>query len=207
MTRLDDTEDHGQAGFTLAEMLVALALLGLMSAFALTSLNTLGEVKRVEARIDGRSDVEAVQRHLQQAIADTRVVFDSDDQAQQKISFSGTTTSLKIVTVLDDRFERGGLYLLDYSLAASELKLDYVLYRPSKSAQASKTEILLQNVASLSFRYFGPSEVGGVSQWQQNWPATDQLPLAIEVTVGFPPGDTRKWQPMVISLASSSSSS
>jgi type II secretion system protein J len=207
VTRPDETEGHSQSGFTLAEMLVALALLGLMSAFALTSLNTLGAVKRVEARIDGRSDVEAVQRHLQQAIADTRVVFDSDDQAQQKINFSGTPVSLKIVTVLDDRFERGGLYRLDYSLAASDLKLDYAVYRPSKSAQASKTEILLQNVASLSFRYFGPAELGGIPQWQQSWPVVDQLPLAIEVTVGFPPGDTRKWQPLIIPLASSSSSS
>ncbi len=204
MTRPDETEGHDQSGFTLAEMLVALALLGLMSAFALTSLNTLGEVKRVEARIDGRSDVEAVQRHLQQIIADTRVVFDSDDLGQQKISFSGTPSSLKIITVLDDRFERGGLYRLDYSFAASELKLDYALYRPLKSARASKTEILLQNVASLSFRYFGPAENGGVSQWQKSWSTADQLPLAIEVTVGFPPGDTRKWPPLVIPLASSS---
>jgi hypothetical protein len=41
-------------------------------------------------------------------------------------------------------------------------------------------------------------------QWQNSWPVSDQLPLAIEVTVRFPSGDTRKWPPLVIPLASSS---
>jgi general secretion pathway protein J len=197
-------EANGQGGFTLAEMLVALALLGLMSAFALTSINTLGEVRRVEARIDGRGDVEAVQRHMQQAIADTRVIFDSDDQNVEKISFAGTATSLKIATVLDDRFERGGLYRLNYGLADSELRLSYALVRPLKSAKPDEMEVLLGNVSSLSFRYFGPAGDDGALQWQNSWPVSDQLPLAIEVTVRFPSGDTRKWPPLVIPLASSS---
>jgi prepilin-type N-terminal cleavage/methylation domain-containing protein len=193
-------DSSDEDGFTLVEMLVALALLGLMTVFALSSLRTLGTVRLIEARIDGRSEVEAVQRHFQQVIADARAVFDSDAQGNQKISFAGTADSLEFVTVLDDRLQRGGLYRLHYGVERNNLLLHYAFHRPVAQQAPAESEILLNNVTSINFRYLGKLPTENVLHWFDTWKLEDQMPRAVEVAVRFPQGDTRAWKMMRIAV-------
>jgi general secretion pathway protein J len=190
-------------GFTLAEMLVALAILALMSTYAIMSITTLNQVKRVEQKIDASSEVDAVQRHLQHTIADTRSIFALDAENLARLAFVGKPDTLEIVAPLNDRLERGGLYRLRYGFdpGSRQMTLGYALFRPVPVQSNLASEPLLTNVENLTFRYYGYDSSDESGEWTSAWERTDILPSAIEISARFPEGSGKVWHPLVIRIA------
>jgi prepilin-type N-terminal cleavage/methylation domain-containing protein len=196
---------HARAddGFTLVEMLVALALLGLMTAYAVGALRSLGQIARVGEDIEAAAEVEAVARHLRQTIADARAVFAPGDDDDQRLVFTGRGDRLSFVTVLNDRLERGGLYLLDYGVEADtgELTLRRRVYRPDVEAIGDAAKLrLLGNVERIEFTYCETRCVAA-SDWRNNWNIADRFPGLVRVAVRFRQGDRRQWRETVVPLA------
>ncbi len=190
-------------GFTLAEMLVALALLGLMSAYTVSSITTMSQIRRVEARLDGRATVEAVQRHIAQSVSDARIVFATDRDEIAKLVFTGTATELEVVATLNDRLERGGLYRLKYRYDPEnrQLLLSYKIFRLSDDKAPGTEEVLMSNVESIAFSYFGTLEETEKPEWKDAWERADSLPQAVSMRATFDPKDQRKWMPLTVRLS------
>jgi general secretion pathway protein J len=184
-----------QSGFTLLEMLVALSLLGLLSAFALMSLSGLSHIKRVEERVESRSDVEAARLHLRNTMADIRPVFMLAEDAKAELAFSGNTNTIAFVSVMSDQVELGGLYWIMYSLKNSDLVMNYHVFRPDVQMADGRQQVLVTDVASLSFRYLDEQAEDTEGQWSDTWSKMVVLPKAIEIMVEFKTGTDR--QPIV----------
>lgn len=171
-----------QAGFTLIETLVALALLSLMTVFATGAIVVMSRTRQVEARIAERSNMEAVERHLTQTLSDMRTLFAVGTDQNAQLVFSGESGSVSFVGLLSDRLERGGLYWLHYGVTANAVfALDYQLYRPLHRFKSGQSEDLLSNVENVSFNYFGAAKNGEPARWFNQWRRKDTLPGAISV--------------------------
>ncbi len=190
-----------QSGFTLAETLVALALLSILSVLALNAISALQSTTRVERRLDAKSEVLAARNHFSQVLSDIRPVYRVATDGQSSVAFSGVSDKLKLVTVLDDQVVKGGLYEVEYGRSGKTLQISYRLSRGPESTVGMEPHTVLDNIVDFKLRYLGTTEADAKPAWSATWTQTDQLPLAIEISVTFPEGDERTWLPLTVRIA------
>lgn len=214
MIAVEETES-GEAGFTLMELLVAIALLALMATYALNALSYMRNFDRVIGRIEHQAEVEATARHIRQTFSDTRLVFGNDEDA--RVEFDGRSDVLKLVSVLNRDLATGGLFRLRYGLRQKSgsgngeglvFTVWRELFRPIRGSEETPVEggeptILMDGVQSLKFRYFGSREPDKPPAWLESWPASETLPKLISLDVTFPAGDTRRWPQLIIPIQAS----
>lgn len=185
-----------QAGFTLAEMLVALALLSLLSIMALATLSTLRETRRIEQRIGQNDEMESVRQHFRQTFSDIRPTRRISSSGNSSLVFNGKTDAITFTTVLDDQVVTGGLYEVDYRTENGAVLFAYRLIRSEGNEIEWQRLRLLAGADSIQFRYLGAAEEGKTAVWFNSWPAGDRLPSAVEVTVRFG-NNRRSWVPLI----------
>lgn len=186
-------ERHDE-GFTLVELLVSLALLSLMTIYALNALSSLRDINRIVDRIGSQMEVEAVARHFRETISDVRPVFVMDENNAPRFLFKGSPDTLEFVSASNGERETGGLYLVRYNVdAEGTLLAERQILRDRQSMEINKV-VLLRDVAGVSFKYL--DSASAFDTWQQK----DSLPSAIEVNMAFNGRNPRKWQPALINL-------
>ena len=157
-------ERHDE-GFTLVELLVSLALLSLMTIYALNAFTSLRDINRVVDRTATQMEVEAVARHFRETIADVRPVFVMDENNAPRFLFKGSTDALEFVSAANGERETGGLYLVRYSVdAEGTLLAERRILRDRQSTEANKV-VLLRDVAGVSFKYL--DYANAFDTWQQ----------------------------------------
>lgn len=193
---------HAEAGFTLVELLVSLALLALLSAYSVGALSLVRKAERVKSDDEERAAMDAVARHFRQVIADTRVLFRVSPEGETNLIFDGQSDSLSLIAATNDELETNGLYRLSYSKSDDgDLMVERRLYRASHDpllGSAGRSLKLLDRIDAIGFRYFGSSVAGVDADWQQSWTRTDQLPQLIEISIKFEPSDSRAWPRTIV---------
>jgi type II secretion system protein J len=194
--------DDEERGFTLVETLVALALLSLMSVFAINSISAMIQLRKVETQIEEQGTIEAVERHLRQTITDTRVAFAAAPGESPKLVFSGNHHVLEIVAPVSDQLARGGLFRLSYEKNDDDQFLvSYEAFRPQAGAATSRSEVLVHGVKNAAFRYFGKTVGSDAAIWVDNWQQQNALPQAIAIEFEFLNPQSEHPAPMVIAVA------
>jgi type II secretory pathway pseudopilin PulG len=195
-----------EAGTTLLELLIALALLALLSAYALGALSHLGTFNRAVKEIEDSNSVAAVAQHVRRAIEGSRVVFFTTPGAEARLAFIGEKDRISLVTDADSRLELGGLYLVQLGLdqdggSSSRLVAFRRAFRPTMAVEPGNAEPveLALGVAALRLRYYGAAEGSEEEQWHEAWHSTKKLPGAVEVDVAFEDGRQR-WPALVVTI-------
>jgi prepilin-type N-terminal cleavage/methylation domain-containing protein len=170
--------DH-EGGFSVAELLVTLALLALIAAYATSALQTFSNVRRVEAQLDETAARQSALRSIDISLAGMRPAFNAASDGGLILDFLGTENELHFVAPLDDRLERGGLYRMSYYVDAEtrRLMLRYQLRRPNTEAKIESIA-LLDQVNTLKFRYSSDA-----ANWTDRWSVPNKLPRLIAVEV------------------------
>jgi type II secretion system protein J len=185
MTTATSAED----GFTLVEVLVALALLALMAVYAFSAYDSLGRMQGVLTRQETEAEVDAAARHLRGALADIRPILENSAGVPHLI-FSGKSDEITFVTAADGTREPGGLYLAHYFVDdTGALIAERRLLRLPDTAAPSRT-LLLRGVKEIAFSY--AAKGGGTPS--DTWTDERSLPRAIGVTVMFEENDDRRWR-------------
>ncbi len=188
------------SGFTLVELLVSLALLALMMVYAVNAFYYLGTMNRASARAAAQMEVEAVARHMREAIADMRPAFVTDENGAALLKFRGTHDSLEFVSASNGERETGGLYLVRYFRDDDgALAVERRLFRENAVLAAEKT-VLLRGVSEIAFRYLPQPGVDQAAGAVEEWRRTDILPAAVELVASFEDGDTRTWPRMIVGV-------
>jgi general secretion pathway protein J len=193
------------AGFTLIEILVSLALMGMAAALLLQGLQMAGIVAgRERIRGNALEDIVAAQRIVRGTIERLRPIMRIDTLA----------------TIIDLRGNSGVLTFIAPPLARSapdalqRFRLmrsatgELALYTAStrkpdidRSARglAGWTRIsLLQGTASVSISYFGSAINDRRRFWQDRWWDRARPPELVRIRVEFPPGDRRSWPDLIV---------
>lgn len=189
---------HLERGFTLLEMLVAMALFSLVLASFGAAFFRLEKTRSSLARVEQSETVELVRRFLRRSLEAARSYSRPGRDGVRHVHFAGQRNRLAFVVVAAGEREVGGVY-------ETELWLDdkgrlMVLRRPLDwaGAVAPAPDVLLENLATLTFAYAACPARGSMGGGAASWTRTDQLPFRIDITVEFRGGDRRVWQPMSV---------
>ncbi len=193
MKRLGTTSD--EAGFTLVEMLVSLALISLMAIYALRSLTMMKEMDRVSVEIAAQNEVDIAARFMEEELSGVRLHLVGVTAGQPKLVFDGSPHRVEFVTVGDTRREEGGLYLVSYSVNEQH---QLIARRKilSGDSEHSTDVTLLSGIENLHITY--TNKDGAVSD---QWIDQKLLPVRIVVHVSFVGQDRRAWRDATADLA------
>lgn len=195
--------DRHEGGFTLAEMLVALALFAMISALIAAVVNLIARLDGSSQRhSDAAEQIVSAQTVLRARIEQMRTMIDPRGLGDT-IAVMGSAHELtftapgfaadgahQLQALRLRRTERGDLVLYSVPLLAG-----YDLRAPGVAGWNAAP--LLGGVRWLEIAYYGTDRATGRDAWQGSWLGRAQPPKLVRVRLGFAEGDPRNW-PMLL---------
>jgi general secretion pathway protein J len=137
------TRERTEAGFTLLELLVAIAILGLIVVALNGGVRFAGQAWQAqERRGERQGDLDAVQNVLRQLIMSAKDI-------------SGDALSLRFVGHMPDALARSGLYDIELRTLSDRLVLVWKPHFRGQTADAlSRTTELIAGIATADFAYY-----------------------------------------------------
>jgi general secretion pathway protein J len=182
------------AGFTLIEVVVALALAGLVTVILVAGLRlTAGGVARLTERadrLDARYSVETLlRRALEAAVPGVSI--------GGKPGFAGAPASLDFVTLA----ETGGpgLYRFELALDGAGLVLTRRLAVPFAEPELRRS-VLAPHVRRFAVAYFGAPLPSDPPSWRDRWEGISFLPRLVRLTIDTGDGGTDLRFPITVRL-------
>jgi general secretion pathway protein J len=182
------------AGFTLLEILLALALLALVMLGVWGALAGATRITHSADAVMAQSEaVRTVQQFLRRYLAAAEMRPFVTDSSRRARMFEGSATSVRYVAPLPMQSGHAGLYLQTVSLEKDHsgdmsLRLAYQPYSGSQpytgSAPATVKPIehvLLTHLRGGKFQYLAAAAFGKPAAWRDDWRAVNGLPLAVRI--------------------------
>jgi len=188
-----------EAGFTLVEMLVGLALAALIGVMLSQALSMTGSIAGVSARLADDEAMQTVRDHLRRTLGD--VAGRRPDGLLPP--FLGTADGLSAILPANRDVERAAEQRLDLRVVPGEAGLDLVESRePLRGGDADgpAPERLLGRLTGVELRYFGSPGPKLPPQWLAEWSRRDAYPSLVELQLTFPSSDRRRWAPLLIPI-------
>jgi prepilin-type N-terminal cleavage/methylation domain-containing protein len=158
-------------GFSLVEVIISIALLALISLFAVQAVKQLVSYRRAEMNYQHRMLAE---RFLQNLRAELQSVRSPDNMADSILT--GGVGEIEYALVSKGRPEAAGIYRVRYWMEDGNIWHSQKLI--DKSAE-KKSYIILPDVSNVRFSYSDTSS----AQPRQNWNEEDSLPAAVDVAI------------------------
>ncbi len=193
-------------GFTLLELLIALALLGLISALLYGSLSlSANSWERGEAKVEQVTDMRLTEEMLRQMLS-AQHPLRFHKVVDQPMYFAGGTDSLSFAAALPSR-AGGGMYYFRLAVAPAGDRSRLTLARviPDYAAnvlpdfQGADSSVLAEDIAEVRFGYFGRDpDASDASEptWRDRWDDPQILPQLIRIDVKPKKGET--WPTMIV---------
>ena len=193
-----------RSGFTLVEMLVGLALLGLMTLVLFSSLRfSIRSWDRAEIKTLQVVDLRIVEGVLRREIGKAfplRIGLANEN----KIAFEGDSKQVHFVTALPAHLSGGGLSLVALELAedriegkqvppAKALVLKHVLFdgetRDFSALDKSDRSVLLKGLEDVEFAFFGQDNDQTEASWRNQWTSSARTPALLRIKLKFAGND------------------
>lgn len=191
-----------QAGFTLLELLIALAITTAVVGLVFAGFGVIGRTEERNQRLIDRAERMLVTGQWLGRKMDTLRQLSLQVNGAFVSFFSGNAAGAMWVAPLPERGEAGGLYVfratpLRHDDGTVDLAMEVLPYAGALMAldwnQAEKA-ILLHDVRTLQWHY----QDGKTGQWTQQWDsATKQYPARVRLQLADAQGD---WPPLIFAL-------
>lgn len=194
-------------GFTLVEVLVATALLSLVTLGLLTAMRSFAQSEvRIDERIRIDDDLRVSERFLRTVMSTVSPRLRSTATgAPKEIDFVGSAEAMRWIGVMPARHGAGGLYrfhLYARPAGADEpmaLVLEFAPYVSGFDAPLDPGSLQSRAMAradgGIRFRYQDDLESG--EQWLADWPHADRLPRRIGLSVA---SEKLPWPEMIVAV-------
>lgn len=206
-----------EAGFSLIEVIVGLALLGLAIALLPAALRLASGLFNAEREIEQAGNLALGLQVVADRLAVALPIYETSPDGGVRFAFTGSSRSLSMVVASDTGPRGGGLYR--WVLAppvtagdhqhASGLTLELWLHGagPALSGDTvagdgtpeatieppAERRLLLPASRTARFAYFGAQPTAEARpQWHEAWTRRDGLPLLIAITIEHPPQPARR---------------
>lgn len=192
-----------QSGFTLLELLIALAITAAVVTLMFAGFALIGKSEDRNQQLMDRSEhMLVVSQWLGRKFDGLRLLGRSDG-ANAVIFFTGNAAGALWVAPLPERGDAGGLYVfraspLRHEGGGTDLVVEALPYDGGTMALdwgVALRETLLSDVRTLQWYY----QDGRTAEWTRNWDsARKEFPSRIKLEIGDERGD---WPPLVFALA------
>lgn len=185
---------RNQAGYSLVELMVVLALLGLISLAIAGSLRfgarvwerTEQEVAATETARGGHAFLGTLLSHVY-----PRAVADGSDAA-----FDGSAERMTFLTDASSAYGGGGIARVTLSLRKERGAVALMLsHQDEEGALSAQDEVLFAGAERVAFAYAEIKD-GGVA-WTDTWTGKTSFPALIRVRVAFPKG-AGTWPDLIV---------
>jgi general secretion pathway protein J len=191
-----------QRGFTLIEVLVAVALMTLIATILVSSLHVGGHTwQRVTRLTEGTQDIAQAQTFLRQRLSSIYPYERATDAVSSAgflvsdggaLEFSGFAPESIGSGVLRYQIALGS----DSATLEVRSRVDRNGLLDPQSSEWSR-EALLTHVGGIAIQFWQkPSDQPG--QWVDRWADSKEMPRLIRIEVTFPANDPRRWPPLYI---------
>ncbi|QIL43007.1 prepilin-type N-terminal cleavage/methylation domain-containing protein [Acidovorax sp. HDW3] len=191
--------DH-QSGFTLIEMLIAMALLSLLALGMVFAMRTMGQTQdRIDQRFARADELQSVTAFVQtvlERLSSRRAGLQEPGKAL--LLFSGTQQSIEWLGIMPARHGMGGRYFfrlaVEPAASAQALVLRYQPWQGEVSLpdwSAARSRILVSDVVGMDIGYGGKEMAP--QQWVPVWAQTESLPVRIRLGVTTRDGAWPLW--------------
>lgn len=198
------------AGFTLLEMLIALALLSLIATLILAAIQGTGRALDVANRQVQNNSIGSAQLVLRQILSQAQPIKFSADQPENARMLDGGSATVRLITSFAAGGQYGGLNNCEIRLAPSATNWDLVIqetvFRRASPGAAIAPAIgrpitILKSIATISWRYFGRANADDIGPgWSPGWISSSRLPTLVALDVTFPQGDPRIWPELIVAV-------
>jgi len=184
------------AGFTLIEIVVALALAGLVSLILLQGVRftatAYDRLARHADRLDDRFSLETLLRHALATAVSLPAIG-------REAGFTGQPERLSFVTVADDG--AAGLFRVELTVAGTPPGGQLILTRRLAVAFADpqlQQSVLARNLRALRLAYFGTVNPADTPEWHDRWEGVAYPPQLVRIILDTAGDDAQP--PIVIRL-------
>jgi len=188
--------ENSASGFTLIEMVVALALVGLVSVLMLQGIGfAAGGLDRLShhaERLDERRSLEMLMRRAL-AAAEQTAVFDGE------AGFVGRPTSVSFLSVIADGGPGLYRFALTYDHSRSPPAIILTRHLAGKSAlPGDSASVLVRHVRGFAISYYGAPAPTDEPAWHRSWEGIAHLPRLVRIVLDD--GDGAEHPPIVLRL-------
>lgn len=184
-----------ESGFTLVEVLVALALVSLLAAALYQGLRIGHQAwSALSARAAAVDEMGVAHRLVREVIEQAYPLPAPTAQGFQ-VDFRGQTKGLVFWTPPPEIWAYpGGLIQARLQLRETDHRRDLVLALSENLANPARTEeiVLLRGIADLAIDYYGATD------WTNAWQNQPRLPQLVRLRIAFPEGDRRSRTELVV---------
>jgi general secretion pathway protein J len=199
MTRTADLS----RGFSLIEVLVALAVMSLVATVLIASLELGGRTwQRVTRAATDMEDISRGQEFLRQRLSSIQPYDETDGAVSSPEVLVGTEDTLEFSGFAPHTID-GRMLRYQIALSTSEPGTLEVRYRPDQHSAVEPVsstwshERLLAHVTALSILFLEQTP-DTAAHWVDRWRDPKRFPQLIRIDISFAPTDTRRWPPLYI---------
>jgi prepilin-type N-terminal cleavage/methylation domain-containing protein len=191
------------SGFTVLELLIALCILSLFSIYATSAYHQIHRMSEMTRRIETMDSAVAVQGYVRSLVSGARAIMvKASGQPKPVVAFNGEESRLILITASDGTLETGGLYSATLEIrprgdGLADLITSRRLLRAT-SPSDSRDELLLADIGSLQFRYFGQATGETSPSWQAQWVNKETLPYLVQMTISMSSGKGQFWPELIV---------
>ncbi|MEH0196560.1 prepilin-type N-terminal cleavage/methylation domain-containing protein [Caulobacter sp. CCNWLY153] len=187
------------AGFTLTEALVSLAVLAMLSLMLLSGLAAPRAAwARRNLVLDRAETLEIARQTLHERLQRAAPVT-MYDRRPPGPDFEGLSAQVEFVAPGTSAQGAGGLRRYRLSLdAQSRLMLESRDRMALDQRGWPDRQVLLTGVRSLDLAYFGAAQPDMTARWRPRWSQQASRPDLVRIRLAFAPGDSRVWPELLI---------
>jgi general secretion pathway protein J len=184
---------RASGGFTLIELVVAMALLAVMMLLLYSGLGfALRSWDAGDANGRRTADRRIGENFLRRELTET-FPMRWKDSTMVKVAFAGETQSLRFASVRPAGVSVGGLSLVGIEVQGNAAKRERHLVmrrampdddaKDFKPLEAAEPTVLIADVDSVTFAYFGAVNDFSEPQWTDTWPYPGRVPQMVRLRV------------------------
>ncbi|HET8942939.1 MAG TPA: prepilin-type N-terminal cleavage/methylation domain-containing protein [Rudaea sp.] len=201
---------HGNHGFTLIEVLMAILLLALLIAGAYAGIHSAVKAMRAgEASIDRTDSVRTAQQFLRRQIEHILpLAISRDPNTGETTVFEGDQKFMRFVALMPGYLSRGGPYVQTLELARGKdgLQLEFTDTMlngyDAQDANSGDTTpvVLLDHIREGRFEYRSLDDQGQLADWSSAWPDASVTPLLVRIDLTMQSGAQAPWPTLDVPL-------
>ncbi len=193
-----------EAGFTLAELLVALALLAMISMLAANGLSFGARVwERGASGADQLEEVVSVQRFLRRMIDDIYPYTVDVDLQTRYVDFAGEAERMRFVAPALPQMPLPGLTRYEIRVRAAGQSERLVMRwcaldqcrTEADFINRAQEAVIQEGIKRVQFRYGADDQIS--KDWQMSWVNQERLPDRIQLALTDADADARPWPALV----------